>query len=552
MQIIQRSVTMIFIISLHKGRDWFAVLIIQSNQTTMKKCMIFTAILFTAISGILCAQHQNVVIGNSFGWGLPSEPAVMMNPANTNEILVAGMPNFDYYSTNGGLSWTQETIQSPYGVNADPVILVDPAGSFYYIHLPDVINRVICHRRDNLGDGWSMESNAAYDGLHDVDKEWASYDPVNNSIYLSFTYFDEWGSSSTADSSCIFLTRSGDGGETWSTPVRISGQKGNATGGTYSTHGSYNTTGPDGEVYVTWFGPSGLMFDRSLDQGDTWLPQDINITNQHITWQYSIPGINLGVTFPFIACDRSGGPYNGTIYITWADKRNGGNNTDVFLVKSADGGLTWSSPIKVNDDPPGRHQFFPAITVDQVTGKIWVVFFDRRNYTDTNTDVYMAVSEDGGSNFTNFKVSENPFVPFGTVFFVHYIGITSHDDHVFPVWNRMDNGENSLIGAIIDPTIIGKEEHSKLPGTQMESYPNPFSENSFISFRLKESSDLTLQLFDITGRQISLLIDQLPFAKGKHVIKIDATELGLKPGVYLVKLSTDKDQITKRVLFVEK
>ncbi len=518
----------------------------------MKSSFLFAAFLVFASSILVEAQHQNVVIGGPLYWGYPTEPAVIMNPANTDEILVAGMSDNDYISSDGGHTWTHEFLNSPYGVNADPVILVDQSGRFYFIHLVDSINRVVCHRKDNLTADWSMESSIAWDGIQEVDKEWASYDPVTNSIYLTWTYFDDWGSSNPADSSCIFLSRSSDGGETWTQPVRVSDQKGNATGGTYSTHGSYNVTGPAGEIYVAWFGPSGLMFDRSLDQGVSWLPQDINVTGQHINWQYSIPGVSLGVSFPVITCDRSGGPFNGNVYICWADRRNGGNDVDVFLVKSSDGGLTWSSPIRVNNDPPGRHQFFPFVTADQVTGKVWLVFFDRRNHTDTNTDVYMAVSEDGGDTFTDFKVSETPFVPFNTVFFGHYIGLTAHNDHVFPVWNRMDNGENSLMGAIVDPLIIGNEDLYEGPEARIQNYPNPFNESSFVSFRLTGSSEVSIQVYDITGKRIATLADRKKYPMGKHVIKIDAGMIGLVPGVYLVHLSTGKDQFTARLLFVEK
>ncbi len=500
----------------------------------------------------LQAQHMNVVIANSIGNGLPTEPAILINPVNTSEIIAAGMPDNAYYSTNGGFSWTHETLLSLYGVNADPVLIVDTMGRFYYIHLPYEINKVICHRKPSISAPWDFESFAAFDNIHEVDKEWASYDPVNGIIYLSWTYFDEWGSSNPDDSSCIYLSRSSNGGESWSDPVRVSDQKGNAQGGNSSTHGSYNTTGPNGEVYVSWFGPSGLMFDRSTDQGNTWLSQDINTAGAHIDWIYSIPGVNLGVTFPFIACDRSGGPNNGNIYISWADKRNGGNNADVFIVKSSDGGITWSSPIRVNDDAPGKHQFLPAMTVDPVTGKIWVVFFDRRDYTDVRTDVYMAVSEDGGNTFQNFKVSETPFTPYSSVFFGHYLGVTAYDDHVYAVWNRMDNGENSLVCAIVDPTIIGKEEFYAGTSAQLLNYPNPFAESSFVSFRINEPSEVTLELFDITGKLISTIIDAEAFSRGKYVRKIDTKLLRLVPSVYVLKLSTEKEQLITRALVVEK
>ena len=102
------------------------------------------------------------------------------------------------------------------------------------------------------------------------------------------------------------------------------------------------------------------MFDRSLDMGTTWLTEDIRVTGQHVNWIYGIPGVNLGVSFPVISCDRSGGPSNGNIYITWADQRNGYSNTDVFVVKSSDNGITWSDPILINDDASNTSVSRPA------------------------------------------------------------------------------------------------------------------------------------------------------------------------------------------------
>lgn len=519
----------------------------------MKKiiCLSVTGLMILLLfSNDSIAQHVNQLIAAPIGNGNPTEPAIVINPANTSEILTAGMPDNAYYSTDGGFTWTHEWIQSPYGVNADPVLLADQQNRFYYIHLPYPLGRIICHRKSGISSLWNMESFAAYDNIHEVDKEWASYDNVNNIIYLSWTYFDEWGSSNPADSSCIFLAKSTDGGETWSNPVRISKQKGNAQGGVYSAHGSYNTTGPDGEVYVTWFGPSGLMFDKSVDQGNTWLEDDINVAGSHINWIYTIPGVNLGVTFPFIACDRSAGPHNGNIYISWADKRNGSNNTDVFIARSTDGGSTWDAPVRVNDDVSGKHQFFPSVTVDQVTGKVWMIFFDRRNYTDTRTDVYMAVSEDGGETFTNFRISETPFVPLSTVFFGHYLGVAAYNNHVLGIWNRMDDGENSLICGIVDPTILGTEENYTGPKAQLTNYPNPFTETSFVSFRLDEPSNVTLQLFNISGERITDILSDQAFERGKHVVKIDSNKLRLAQGVYILKLTTEKEQMSVRALVV--
>lgn len=70
----------------------------------------------------------------------------------------------------------------------------------------------------------------------------------------------------------------------------------------------------------------------------------------------------------------------------------------------------------MNDDQPGKHQFFTWMTIDQSTGYLNFVFYDRRNHSNNATDVYMAVLYDGGETFTNFKVSESPFTPPGDSF----------------------------------------------------------------------------------------------------------------------------------------
>jgi hypothetical protein len=51
----------------------------------------------------------------------------------------------------------------------------------------------------------------------------------------------------------------------------------------------------------------------------------------------------------------------------------------------------------VNDDPAGKEQFFSWLTIDQVTGYLYCVFYDRRNYANTQTDVYIARSTNGGT-----------------------------------------------------------------------------------------------------------------------------------------------------------
>ena len=148
----------------------------------------------------------------------------------------------------------------------------------------------------------------------------------------------------------------------------------------------------------------------------------------------------------------SNGPNRGTLYLNWSDQRNGNDNTDVWLMKSKDGGETWSKPIKVNQDKTRSHQFMTAIAVDQSNGDLHFVFYDRSKYksSDKQTDVVWCMSKDGGETFQQQTISEKSFSPNEKVFFGDYLGIAAVNRHVRPIWPRMDNGKISLWTALID------------------------------------------------------------------------------------------------------
>ncbi|MBK9524574.1 MAG: hypothetical protein IPO39_07395 [Bacteroidetes bacterium] len=58
----------------------------------------------------------------------------------------------------------------------------------------------------------------------------------------------------------------------------------------------------------------------------------------------------------------------------------------------------------MNDDVTLTHQFLNAMVVDEISGNVYVCFYDRRNYASDTTDFYLAWSSDGGNTFTNEKL----------------------------------------------------------------------------------------------------------------------------------------------------
>ncbi|MCP5102270.1 MAG: exo-alpha-sialidase [bacterium] len=399
------------------------------------------------------SQYRNVmVVGTLSSWE-PQEPSIVINPNNTNDIMAGSNWDNYYYSTDAGRTWTHGELVSSFGVHADPCLIVDGAGNYYYIHLVPTIDRVVCQKSAGPGSQWSDGTFTGLNGTKDQDKEWAVVDRVNDIIYLGWTEFHEHGSSAPEHTTIILLSKSTDGGLTWSEPVRVSNGTGDATGGRGSVHASMPTVGPDGEVYVSWISPEGIKINKSTDGGTTWLNEDIAVTDFSFQWLYYVPGVQRTPGFPILNCDLSNGAHRGTLYINWTDQRSGLEDTDVWLAKSTDGGMSWSEPRRVNDDPPGKHQFFSWMTVDQATGYVYFVFYDRRHHEDSTTDVYMAMSRDGGETFSNFIVGESSFSPVSSVFLGDYNGISAHNNVVRPIWARMDEDRSlSLWTALVDLT----------------------------------------------------------------------------------------------------
>lgn len=405
------------------------------------KTFLITILILSAInSADPQSRYRNVLISKESS---PNEPSIFINPNNTYHIVAASNMDAYYYTFDGGETWTKGTlISSTYGVWGDPCIVMDTKGNFYYFHIVNSggywFDRIVCQKSTNGGVSWSNPGTfTGHNPPHIQDKEWAAIDmtdsPYRDNIYVAWTQCGQ------PDSSHILYSRSTDGGESWNDFMRLNKIAGDNCYNVPSTVlGAAPCVGTNGNVYVCWSSANGIILDKSIDGGVTWLDEDILVNPQPKGFRFEVPGVYRCFGFSSMACDQSNSKYNGTLYICWADQRNGKADTDIWLAKSTDGGLTWSDAKRINDDSPGKHQFFPWLTVDQKTGYIYIVFYDRRNYNDPQTDVYLARSADGGETFTNERISESPFTPNQHTFMGDYINISAHDGKIRPIWTRMD------------------------------------------------------------------------------------------------------------------
>lgn len=404
-------------------------------------------------------KNIKIIESNAYVTG-SCEPSIAINPKNPNNIVAGNVLNDYHFSFDGGLTWHSQKLRSDLGVYGDPCILADNEERFYYLHLanPDgrgfgsdkFLNTIVLQRSEDGGQTWTKGTGIGNNEPAQQDKEWAAVHPKTGQIYVTWTEFDKYGSNNPKHKSRIRFATSDDHGETFSKAVSISELEGNAIDDDETTEGAVPAVDSDGNIFVAWSFDDKIYFDKSLDNGKTWMDNDKTLAVQPGGWTQDIPGIGRCNGMPVTCVDNSSSEHQGTIYVNWTDQRNGSDDTDVFLTKSEDKGETWSKPIRVNLDQTKTHQFFTWMSVDQLTGYIYIVYYDRSPYVNNKTDVVLAVSKNGGVTFSNETISESPFTPIPDVFFGDYNNISAYNGIVRPIWTRYEKGKLSVWTAIIN------------------------------------------------------------------------------------------------------
>ena len=401
-----------------------------------------------------------------------SENSVFIDPGDENTVLNSNNSTDwyqgyvqttygadSYLSADAGLTWGG-TFQGAGGQNSgDPTTAISRDGRWYVGMISNTYGQSVAYSIDHGSTWHEVQVALCPAGSYGLlDKNHMAIDnsetsPFQGNVYVAWTNLIN----GSADSNQVQVSRTMDGGDHWFSPFTVS--RGVSAG--KLNHGVNIATGPSGQVYMAWSvydtwpsDETAIGFTRSVDGGGIWQTSHRIMTN--------IKGIRNSMTgkamrvnsFPSMAVDLSNGPYRGTLYLVWANVGtpgiNSGNDIDVYLIKSSDGGDTWSSPLKVNQDAAGlgKEHYFPWITVDGVTGGICIIYYDDRNVSSTEAETWVSYSYDGGGSFTDFRVSDVSFTPvpipgLANNYFGDYIGIQSQNMKVYPVWtdNRLAGGQ---------------------------------------------------------------------------------------------------------------
>ena len=363
------------------------------------------------------------------------EPFIAANPADpTNLIgawqqdrwsnggavaLVAGV------SRNGGESWTQvalpfdrctapaNPVAAKYTRASDPWVSIGPDGIAYAIslsvNLANNDNAVLAATSTDKGQTWgnvtALRADAGTSAIIPTltrffnDKESVTADPTRPGF--AYAVWDRLESPSAqfeanahaaAFHGPTWFSRTTDGGKTWSV-ARIIFDPGTQN----QTIGNVIVVGPDGTLYdffdllvghknarglrgasvamvvsrdagVSWSKPIVVSSDQSIGVVD---PNNIN----PLTGLPPAP-LRVGSNVPNPAVDMT----SGRLYVTWEDSRfSGGSFDEIAIAASADGGLSWSRPVRVNS-PTTQPAFTPSLAVGG-DGVVGVSYYQLRPTT---------------------------------------------------------------------------------------------------------------------------------------------------------------------------
>jgi hypothetical protein len=415
-------------------------------------------------------QGTDVNVSNQAGW--ESEVSIDINPRNPNNLVIVGhAPNFatmnTFFTLDGGQTWTlvplgnaQDGLVSTF--RFDPTVAFDENGNVYVGYgvktLVPTQRTVVVARSTDGGQTYTQFTQVATTpdiGLPGNDKWHLATGPdplipTQQNVYIAWTQNIREGG--VADQR-IVVSGSTDGGATFSLPVIVNDD---SISGTDNALFADPAVGPNGEVYVAWHDLNNdrVYIDVSLDGGATFGTDNFVVFSE-VGLKTKIPaqpdrGIFIG---PTIDVDRSHGPFNGRIYVTYTYNTSTISDTDICVKYSDDSGTTWSGKTYVNDDVGTNSQFLPWLDVDQQTGLVTVVWYDARNDPFNElVEVFISLSSDGGASFQpNILVSDgqsncsvnNPSRSINN--YLEYIGIAAHSLMAHPVWS-----DNSLDLANLD------------------------------------------------------------------------------------------------------
>jgi len=354
--------------------------------------------------GIFTVQVNVNESGENIVGDAANEPSIAVDPTDPARMAI-GWRQFDTihnnfrqagwgYTTDSGQTWAFPGVIEPGIFRSDPVLDYDAEGNFYYNSLT---SGWVCKVFKSTDGGATWDTGTFAQG---GDKQWMAIDRTTGigrgNIYAYWNCYYSICSPGN-------FTRSTDAGLSYEDCLYIEEEP----------YWGVLTVGNNGELYVCGASDTNFIVLKSTSAQDAGQP---------VTWDFSTP-VSLGGQIWFgegpnpggllgqawTAVDHSSGPTRGNVYLLCSVKPHDSDDPlEVMFTSSTDGGVTWSPPVRVNDDPGSNAwQWFGTMSVAP-DGRIDVVWLDTRDADDYTSSLYYSYSTDAGVTWSeNTRLSES-------------------------------------------------------------------------------------------------------------------------------------------------
>ncbi|MFH2142492.1 MAG: FG-GAP-like repeat-containing protein [Bacteroidota bacterium] len=125
----------------------------------------------------------------------------------------------------------------------------------------------------------------------------------------------------------------------------------------------------------------------------------------------------------------------------------------------------------------------------------------------------------------------------------------SMDGYGGPDWLMFRRDSVRSARVPLDSSIVFNNMHTA-GSFNIEIFPNPFINSLTIEYKVYEKSNINISIFDISGKKISCITDEIK-DQGSYIYKTDRSTLDIHgSGVYFIKIKSDSEQITKKIFLM--
>jgi len=522
----------------------------------MKYTSLFSIFLLSA--SLVFAQNQNISGGNLF----EGEPFLSIDPNDPQHMVVAwmGFVLFDPITIktavtyDGGQTWSSATniphFAPTYG-SADPSLEFDNDGNVHlcYVDYDADIDSGSVYMRSSSDGGMSWGSpveviNAQSDtGQYPVDRPWMSIDRSGGSndgnIYITSMPPNVFGP--LIPPHHPYFMRSTNGGATfdpWQYLDDVDWLSGDQIQQPMPTH-AVSSDGAFHAVYPSWV------------TSQSFLPQFIHASSDDAGNSFSYHSVLASLSSANDPNAKKGyliraNPANADHLLFFhLDEVNG--DADVYMTESFDAGVTWSSGVRVNDDPIGNDRMQDLLWADlDQDGDLVVSWRDRRNGGNGNynadTEIWGAVRWKDSTDFSpNFRISDT-IVEHNIILNESgndFMCIKLMDDTLSAVWGDVRNGSLNIWFQRMDlnGTILSIQQISTALIPVFDIFPNPSSNFIKLVFAAPELVE-SITIVDMNGK---VVFETLEFRSLLDLSK-------LAHGSYIVQIRTDEATTSKKLI----